>query len=121
MNRKELIEKKLNKHGTVHSESMVHRGMKLWAAIKYSKNVPLEKIVFEKRIKAEIPELNKFTYTKADVYIDVDGGISIECQLNNGYQWIWDYLDRRYEIIKRNCSRQIIVFPKNMELLHPVR
>lgn len=106
---------------TAHpSESILHKSLKNWVAIEYyEQGVSIDKIQFEKKITFTTKD-KKFSNTRMDVFIDVDGGLAFYCQIKNGYPWLYKFLEN-IPILKEHTTKQYVVFPENVEALYPMR
>ena len=99
------------------AESVLHKAMKKWIAIEYyNKGVSVDQIEIEKKIS-----IGSYSSTTPDVFINYKGGVAIYCQTRNEYTWLYKFLEKQLETLKKHSKKQIVIFPENLEALSPAR
>jgi len=104
------------------AESQLHLDMKQWSAERYLKQgVEQKNIVFEKAFwKRNLDYRERTRYSRADVFINNNGGTAIYCETNVRNLWLINFIEKKIPIIQDYCSNIVVVFPYNLEMLEPI-
>jgi len=106
----------------IMSESQLHLDMKQWIADRYTKQgISKKDIKFEKALwKKNLKPGERLRYSRADVFINDNGGTAIYCETKVRNLWLINFIEKKLPIIQDYCSNIVVVLPYNLEMLEPV-